>query len=67
MTGAAALLFLGLAVAAVGFGLAEQRNARESNARELAAYATESLGDDPERSILPGMQAVNTAPAEGHS
>jgi WD40 domain-containing protein len=38
---------------------AAQRNARESKARELAAYATESLSDDRERSILLGMQAVN--------
>ncbi len=36
-----------------------QRNARESKAREFAAFATESLSDDPERSILLGMQAVN--------
>src|SRR5262249_16264208 len=33
MTGAAALLFLGLTVAAIGFGIGEQRNARESRAR----------------------------------
>ena len=38
---------------------AAQRNARESKARELAAYAVESLNEDPERSILLGMQAVN--------
>jgi hypothetical protein len=36
-----------------------QRNAREAKAREFAAFATESLSDDPERSILLGMQAVN--------
>jgi hypothetical protein len=36
-----------------------QRNERESKARELAAFSTESLSDDPERSILLGMQAVN--------
>ena len=36
-----------------------QRTARESKARELAAFSTESLGEDPERSILLGMQAVN--------
>jgi hypothetical protein len=115
MTAAAALLFLGLAVAAVRFGvdaqkqsklaqqrqqqaesardaeinarLAEtqarkdadasakeandqkviaeenaaraQRNARESNARALAAYSTESLSEDPEKSVLLGMEAVN--------
>ena len=36
-----------------------QRNARESKARELAALSTESLSEDPEKSILLGMQAVN--------
>ena len=36
-----------------------QLNANESKARELAAFATESLGEDPERSILLGMQAIN--------
>jgi len=64
--------FLVLAVVAIGFaivaytqkGRAEQqaaiaeRNARESKAREFAAYATQSLSDDPERSILLGMHAV---------
>jgi uncharacterized protein with WD repeat len=38
---------------------AAQRNARESRARELAAFSAESLRDDPEKSILLGMQAVN--------
>jgi hypothetical protein len=33
--------------------------AREAQARELATYATGSLSDDPEKSILLGMQAVN--------
>jgi hypothetical protein len=37
-----------------------QRNALESRARELAAFATQSLDEDPERSILLGIQAVNT-------
>jgi len=36
-----------------------QRNSRESKARELAAYSTQSLSEDPEKSILLGMQAVN--------
>jgi WD40 repeat protein len=36
-----------------------QRNARESKAQELAALSTESLGNDPEKSILLGVQAVN--------
>jgi WD40 repeat protein len=36
-----------------------QRNARESRARELSVYANESLGNDPERSILLGMEAVS--------
>ena len=55
-----------LTVAALGFGIRAQKeakialeNARESKARELAAYATHNLRDDPEKSILLGMQAVN--------
>ena len=36
-----------------------QQNERESKARELAALSTESLSEDPEKSILLGMQAVN--------
>ena len=36
-----------------------QRAARESKARELAAFSAESLNNDPEESILLGMQAVN--------
>ena len=36
-----------------------QRNARESRARELAAYATGSLEQDPERSIILAMYAMN--------
>jgi TIR domain len=36
-----------------------QRNEREARARELAAFSSESLSDDPERSILLGIQAVN--------
>ena len=39
-------------------GIAE-KNARESRARELAAYATESLSDDPGKSVLLGAHAVN--------
>lgn len=35
------------------------KNARESKARELAAYATQSLNEDPERSILLGMYAID--------
>ena len=69
MMSAATLLFLGLAVAAVAFArraqtetaVAEQ-NARDSRARELAAYATGSLNDDPERSIILAMYALSTAP-----
>jgi hypothetical protein len=37
-----------------------QQNARESKARELAALTAESLSEDPERSILLGMHALNT-------
>jgi TIR domain-containing protein/WD40 domain-containing protein len=36
-----------------------QRNARETKAGDLAAFASESLSDDPEKSILLGMQAIN--------
>ena len=36
-----------------------QHNERESRARELAALSTESLNEDPERSIVLGVQAVN--------
>jgi len=36
-----------------------QRNARESKARELAAFAIGSLREDPEKSIVLGMYAVN--------
>jgi hypothetical protein len=64
----AALLLLGLATVAVGFARQAQRetaiaeqNAHESRGRELAAYATGSLNEDPERSILLGMLAVNAS------
>jgi len=66
MLGAAAAVLLVSTVAAIGFGIyaqkqrvAAERNARESRARELAAYATEGLSEDPERSILLGMHAAN--------
>jgi WD40 repeat protein len=36
-----------------------ERNSRESKARELAALSTGSLGEDPEKSILLAMHAVN--------
>ena len=54
-----ALLFLVLALAALGLMFDAQRNARESKGRELAAFSTESLSEDPEKSILLGMHAVN--------
>ena len=38
---------------------AAQRTPRESRARELAASSTESLSDDPEKSILLAVQALN--------
>jgi len=41
------------------------RNARESRARELASYATQSLADDPERSVLLAMHAVNATVESG--
>ena len=56
-----ALGMLALLAVAVTFYVlyrAEQ-NARESKGRELAAVSAESLSDDPEKSILLGMQAVN--------
>lgn len=37
-----------------------EKNATESKARELAAYAEQSLGVDPERSILLAIEAVRT-------
>jgi TIR domain/WD domain, G-beta repeat len=36
-----------------------QRNAREAKARELAAFAAQSMSEDQERSIILGMQAVD--------
>jgi len=61
-----ALLFLVLAMGALGFmydaqrqAAIAQRNARESKARELASYATENLSEDPEKSVLLAAQAVN--------
>src|SRR5580693_9211447 len=63
---AALLVAVGLAVYAFiqkNFAQREtriaQQNERESKARELAALSTESLSEDPEKSILLGMQAVN--------
>jgi WD40 repeat protein len=53
----AALTFLLLlAIAAAAYASWQRTVGR---ARELAAYATESLSEDPERSILLSMQAVN--------
>jgi WD40 repeat protein len=37
-----------------------ERNARESHARELVAYANASLEEDPERSVLLAIRAVET-------
>jgi WD40 repeat protein len=44
-----------------------QRNARESRARELAALSAEVLTDDPEKSVLLGIQAVNATLQFGQS
>ena len=44
-----------------------EENARESRARELATYAGESLGEDPERSILLAMHAVDATVRFGQS
>jgi WD40 repeat protein len=62
IVGAVAVAFLiavGLAVYAFSQKNIAQRNARESKARELVTYATQSVSEDPERSILLAMQAVN--------
>ncbi|MBZ5654311.1 MAG: TIR domain-containing protein [Acidobacteriia bacterium] len=56
---AAFVIAVGLAVYAFIQNNLAQRNARESRARELAALSTVSLSEDPEKSILLGMQAVN--------
>jgi dipeptidyl aminopeptidase/acylaminoacyl peptidase len=40
-------------------GIAEE-SARESRARAFVAYANESLNEDPERSVLLAMEAVDT-------
>jgi WD40 repeat protein len=52
-----------LTVAAVAFGIRAQNQSRQAKARELAAYATGSLDEDPERSIVLGMYAVNATNA----
>jgi DNA-binding beta-propeller fold protein YncE len=44
-----------------------EKNARESRARELATYARESLGDDPEKSILLATQAVSVTRRHGEA
>jgi hypothetical protein len=56
---AAALIAFGLAVYAFIQQNLAVRNAHESRARELVALSTGSLSDDPEKSILLAMQAVN--------
>ena len=55
---AALLIAIGLAIYAFMQKSTAQRNARESKARELVAFATESLNEDPEKSILLSLQAV---------
>jgi WD40 repeat protein len=40
--------------------LIAERNAREARARELAAYANQSLDEDPERSLLLAIHAVES-------
>jgi WD40 repeat protein len=57
--GAMLLLALGTAVMALWERAQAEFAAHESKARELAAFSTKSLIDDPEQSILLGMQAVN--------
>ena len=41
-------------------GSTAERNGRESKGKELAAYANESLDEDPERSIMLGIYAVDS-------
>src|SRR5579864_3259546 len=74
LTSVAALLFLGLAIAAVGFAWRARaetaialHNARDAKARELVAFSSASRSEDPETSILLGMQAVNATFQFGQS
>src|SRR5271166_4731395 len=57
--GAVAAVFLVLLVLAWVFYRRAEKASHESKARELAAYATDSLDEDRQRSTLLGMQAVN--------
>jgi WD40 repeat protein len=66
VVGAVVAALVILSGAATWFGIYARKEstiaiakAREAKARELAAYSTQSLSDDPEKSILLGMQAVN--------
>jgi hypothetical protein len=63
---AIAATLVALTVAAIGFAIRAEHqakialeNARESTARELAAYGSQSLTDDPEKSVLLDWHAVN--------
>jgi WD40 repeat protein len=56
---AALAISVGLTVYAFQQKNVAQRNERESKARELAALALQGLNEDPERSLLLSMQAVN--------
>jgi len=57
----ASLVFGAVTVAVIFYFLyrSAESEKRESKARELAAYSTQSLSEDPEKSILLGMQALN--------
>jgi WD40 repeat protein len=55
----ALVVAIGLAIYAFSQRNTAQSETREAKARELTAFSTGSLSDDPEKSILLGMQAVN--------
>src|SRR5271165_908158 len=59
--GAIAAVFLLLLVLAVFLFRQAERNAGESKARELAALASQSLNEDPERGFILAIHAVNTS------
>lgn len=62
----AALVASGLSVFAAGQRRTAQQQARVASARELAAAATANLVDDPERSLLLALEAVDrTRSVEG--
>ena len=68
IVGAVAIAFLiavGLAVYALLEAAVAKRNARESRARELAAFSTETLSEDPQKSIFLGLEALSATVGSG--